>query len=162
VDVYVADNTVLVHDEQGPLAASILAEYTIHLGHRPMRPEITEQRKADAAQALGPGLQARHMVHTDTQHLGIVPFERTQIQLVRRDLVRSDGRPGQREKGDQNVMFALIFAELDFVVQVTLEPEIWSFHTNLDYHTDPPCVFLISISRIITYYRHSVKLGAAR
>jgi hypothetical protein len=63
-----------------------------------MRPEITQERIMDSSQAFGPGIKAWNVVNADTQNLGIISRELSQVGFVRRDLARSYGCPGLRKK----------------------------------------------------------------
>ena len=73
-----------------------------------MRPEIAEQGIVDTAQALCPGLQTGYMVNADAQNLGVQSRELACVGFVRRDLARSDGRPGQRKEHQYNILTAVV------------------------------------------------------
>ncbi len=91
-----------------------------------MRVEVAQQRVGDAAQAFRPGPEAVCAVYAETQNLGLDPFEPVQRGLVRRDLARSDGGPGQREEGQDDVLLAAIVAQAHRAPVVALEGEIRS------------------------------------
>jgi hypothetical protein len=57
----------------------------------------------DAAQRFRPGFEAGDVVDADAQDLGIQSRETGCFSLVRRDLVRSYGGPGQREEGQDDI-----------------------------------------------------------
>ena len=93
-----------------------------------MRPEIAEERKGDPFKALGPGLQTRNMIDAYTQNLGIETFERSQLKLVRRYLIRSDWRPRPWEESNHDIVSPAILAESDGVSLVALQLKVWSLH----------------------------------
>ena len=57
VDIDVADNPLLVDDEDGALGVAFGSQYAVVLGHRAVRPKVAQQRVVDAAQALCPGFE---------------------------------------------------------------------------------------------------------
>jgi hypothetical protein len=90
-----------------------------------MRPEIGKQWIGDPAQAFRPGVQAIFTVDADTQDLGIYPVEPVESDLVRRDLRRSYGCPGQREKGQDNIFSPQIVAQANFFAVLVFQHDIW-------------------------------------
>jgi hypothetical protein len=69
-----------------------------------MRPKVTEQGVGDATQAFSPGFQTGYMINADAQNLDIRSLEPGQDDLVRWDLGRSYGRPGQREESQDDCL----------------------------------------------------------
>jgi hypothetical protein len=109
VDVDVADDPLRVDNKDGPLrAALVVPEYAVLFRDSAVRPEIAQQRVANATQALGPCFETRDVVDADAQDLGIKSRELGQVGLVRRDLVRSDRRPCHREEDEDDVLPAQI------------------------------------------------------
>jgi hypothetical protein len=94
VYVDVAYDALFVDNEEGALALAVLAQDVIALGHLTVGVKVAQERVSYPLQAFGPGAQARNAVYAYTQNLGIHPFEPVERDLVRRDLVRSDRRPG--------------------------------------------------------------------
>ncbi len=56
--------------------------------------KVTQQGVGDPPQALRPCPQTICAIDTQTQNLGLDPSEPVKSDLVRRDLARSDWRPG--------------------------------------------------------------------
>ncbi len=125
VDVDIADNAILVDDKDGPFSITLMAQDAVLSGDFAVRPEIAQQGIGDAVERFSPGLQAGHVIDADTQNLGIHPGELGQSGLVRRDLRRSDGSPGQGEEG-QDDRLSLKVAERDGFAQLTGQGEIGS------------------------------------
>jgi hypothetical protein len=71
VNIDVADDSFLIHDEKRPFRFTLGTEDVVFFGNRAMRPEIAEEGEADTTQAFSPGLQAGNMVNADAQDLGI-------------------------------------------------------------------------------------------
>jgi len=124
VNVHVTHAALFVNDEEGALRSSILTQNAKALGDLAVRVEVAQKWVGDASQAFGPRGEARNAVHTDTQNLGIQPFEAAQCGLVRRDLVCSNGCPGQWEEGDDNILFATVVVQVDLPPVVALQCEI--------------------------------------
>ena len=101
--VHVADDAALVDHEDCALRIALAAQHTVELCHLAMRVEVAEKRVGDAPQAFRPCPQAVFAVNTETQDLGLDPFEPGQCGLVRWDSTRSDGGPGQRKEGQDNL-----------------------------------------------------------
>ena len=71
----VADDALLVDDEQGAFALAIGTQDAELLSHPAVRPEVAEQRIGDAAQAFAPCPQAIFAVYAQTQNLGLDPIK---------------------------------------------------------------------------------------
>jgi hypothetical protein len=102
-----------------------------------MGEEIAQQWIGNASQAFRPGRQARLAVNTQTQDLGLDPIKPVDVGLVRRDLARSDWRPGQGEEGQHNVAFAEVIAQAYHVFLVAFEAKLGRDVSNFKYHFVP-------------------------
>lgn len=69
-------------------------------------------------------------INAYTQNLGVDPFETLQFDLVRRDLARSDRRPGQWEKDQSNIFGPHVIAQAHQFILVAFQNEIGSHLTN--------------------------------
>ena len=65
------------------------------------------------------------MINAYAQDLGIQSRELACVGFVRRDLTRSDGRPCLWVK-HQNDVFTQVITELDVLIQMRWQGEIWS------------------------------------
>lgn len=135
VDIDIADDACLIDDEERPFGLAIGTQYAVLIRNRAMRPEIAEERKTDASQAFGPGLQTGDMVNADAQNLGIQSRELGFLSLVRRDLSASNGGERQGKECDDHVSAAQ-FAERDRRIQVAFEGEIGSGIADFQFHGD--------------------------
>ena len=70
------------------------------------------------------------MINAYAQDLGIQSRELAGVGFVRRDLARSDGRPGQRKEHQHNVL-AEIIAQLDVLIQMGWQGKIWCCLPNI-------------------------------
>ena len=123
VDVDVADHALLVHDEDGPLGKTLIAQNAVLPGHGAQGVEIAQQREGDAAKIFCPCGKAGHVVDADAQNPGIKSCEAVKLGFVGRYLVGSDGRPGKRKKRQHHV-FALQPAEPHLGVEVTFQTKV--------------------------------------
>jgi hypothetical protein len=72
VNVDVADDTVLIEEENRPFRVALDgAKDAVFLDYRGVGPKIAEKGVVDAAEAFGPGYKGRNMVDGDAQDLGI-------------------------------------------------------------------------------------------
>ena len=71
MNVDVLNDSLFIDDENRALSVPFMAQNIVALGDRPVRPEITQQRIRDPAQAFTPGVQAGNVVDADAQDLGI-------------------------------------------------------------------------------------------
>ncbi len=100
-----------------------------------MRVKITQQGVSDAPQAVCPGFQAGLAVDAQTQDLGLDPIEPVKCSLVRRDLARSDRRPGQWEEGQDQVLFPKIITGTDGLSEMAFQTDFWSELSFYQYHS---------------------------
>ena len=94
VNIDILDDTCFVDDENGAFGAPIGTQYTILLGDLAMRPEIAQKWIGNPTQAFSPGLQTRNRINAYAQDLDIQSRKSVVLGLIRRDLRRSDRRPG--------------------------------------------------------------------
>ena len=132
MDVDVADDSLAVDYEDGPFRVALFPFDPVFPGNCGEWRKIAQQGKRNSSQAFRPCLQAGDVIHADTQDLGIESFELGQFSLVGRNLVRSNGGPGQGKEGDQDIVPAQVFAELDGFILVALEGEIRGLDANLN------------------------------
>lgn len=71
VDVDVADDSLLVDDEDRPFREAFFPLDAVFTRHLSQGAEIAQQRKRDAAQTFCPCLEAGDVINTDAQDLGI-------------------------------------------------------------------------------------------
>jgi hypothetical protein len=86
-----------VDNKNRPLRVSFSPLNAIFTSNPVKGTKITQERKGDATKALCPSLEARNVINTDTQNLGIQSLELAKFGFVRWDLVCSDRCPGQGE-----------------------------------------------------------------
>lgn len=132
--VNIADPALLVDNKNCAFAKALRSQYAICLSSLAVRIKIAQQRVSDPPYTLGPCLQTRDAVYTDAQNLGMDPIKPVECGLVRWDLVRSDWRPGQREKHQHDITFPPVIAQPDGRSEVTLQADIHSRLTNLQDH----------------------------
>ena len=109
MNINIANNACLVDNKDRPLRFSIFgAKNAIFFGDCPMRPEVAEEGIIDAAQAFSPGNNAGDMIYANAQDLGVQSRKRGVFCLIRRDLARSDGCPGERVKDHDYILPAQI------------------------------------------------------
>ena len=99
-----------------------------------MRIKVAEQWIGNASQAFRPGGQAGNAVHTKTQNLGLDPFKPVQNGLVRRDLARSDRRPGQWEEGQHDILLVAKIADPDGATEMAFQTDIRGRLTDVKGH----------------------------
>ena len=107
----VADDALFVHNEDRSLGEALGTKDAVLLRYFAVRPEVAQQRDLARTQRLGPGGVRRCAVYAYTQNLGIYRLEAFQVGFVGRDLLRSNGRPGQRVEGKNDVLVLPIVAE---------------------------------------------------
>lgn len=100
-----------------------------------MRIEVAQERIRDAAHAFRPRVKAVRAVYTQTQDLGLDPGEPVKSDLVRRDLSRSDGGPGEREESQHNITFAEIVSQTNFFFCLAFQTEIGSAIADCKCHS---------------------------
>src|SRR5512137_2079541 len=94
VNVDVADDTLLVDDEEGPLTRAVGAEHPVRCGHPPVRVEVGEHREPELAHLVCPGVESGDVVHGDPKQRCIILIEEIHYNIVTGPLVRAHGRPG--------------------------------------------------------------------
>ena len=134
MDVNVADDALLVDYKDGALAAPVLAQDAVLLRHGTVGEEIAQERVGYAAQAVRPGFEAGDAVNGETQDLGLHPIEPVEQRLVRRDLRRSDGRPGKGEKCQDDIASAVL-GKTDFPVFMVFKGEIGGWFSKARGHS---------------------------
>ena len=94
-----------------------------------MGPEITQQWIRNLTKTLCPCFQTRYMINAYAQNLDISRREGSIFCVVRRNLVRSDRRPGQGEK-HENDSFPLQLIQVYISPQMAGEFENRGFIAN--------------------------------
>jgi len=92
------------------------------------------------------------MIDTYAQDLGIQSRELARVGFVRRDLARSDGRPGLREKHQDDV-FPTVVAERYVLIQMRRQGEIWSLLPDIQLHNR-------LLSGVLLYPENIKKMGS--
>jgi len=96
VHIDVADDALLVYDEDGALGVS--SGRNTRTSERPHRAgRSRSERIRNAPKLSAHALRQSGAVHAEAQNLGLDPIEPGQLGLVGRDLVRSDRCPGKRK-----------------------------------------------------------------
>jgi hypothetical protein len=130
VHIGVANEAVLVDDEQGALAVAFRTQDAVFLGGFSMWPKIAQQRVINAPQAVSPGPQAGYAVNAEAQNLGLDPIEPVESGLVGWDLACSNRRPGQGEKGQYDVAYPAIIAQTDGLPQMAVQANVGGGFSN--------------------------------
>jgi len=98
VNIDILNNPLFVDDKNRPFRRAVGAKYAIFLGYFTMRPKIAQQGVRNPFETIGPSFQTRNMIYADAQNLDISLRKLGIVCLVRRNLMRSNRRPGQGEK----------------------------------------------------------------
>ena len=98
MDIDVSNYPLFVDNKNRPLRVPFSPLNTIFTSNPAKGTKITQERKGNAAKAVCPSLEARNVINTDTQNLGIQSLELAKLGFVRWDLVCSDWCPGQGKK----------------------------------------------------------------
>ena len=141
MDVDVADDSLAVDYEDGPFRVALFPFDPVFPGNRGEWRKIAQQGKRNSSQAFRPCLQAGDVIHTDTQDLGIESFELGQFSLVGRNLVRSNGGPGQGKEGKDYGAPAQQRFKPGLLIQVARQGKVRGFLPDFHFHFFPPITF---------------------
>ena len=138
VNLRVSDIPLRVQDERGALVhAPFLVEHAIGFAGRAVRPVVREQRERNAAQFLGPPLEAGRGVGADIQDLAVQLLEFFVVRTEPVDLVRSPAGEGEGHERNHDRPSAET-GERNLLVGVRGEREIRRHAAGLNCHERSP------------------------
>ena len=105
MDIHIADLSLFVDHEQGPFRRAVGTQHTELFRDRTVRPEIGQDGKPEIPHLIRPGKKRGNVVHGDPEKDRVVGFEHLLHDIVAGPLIRTDRRPGGRDKGDHHVLF---------------------------------------------------------
>jgi hypothetical protein len=125
------DYAFLVHNERGSFGESTLPQDAVGLRHISVRPEVAQQENVLYPQRLGPGPIGVRTVDANTQNLGIFLLESLYVSVQGGNLLTSDGGPGQRIEGDNDVALPLEVTQSNVATGMIGKSEIGCFIADL-------------------------------
>src|SRR5437763_513400 len=128
MDVDVADDALLVDDDDGALADSlVLFPDAVFLRHFALGMEVGEKRIVfDSAEGFCKRYVAGNAVNRYAHDLGIIPFKVGHFGLISRHLHGSDRGPVERVKHEYYVLLAAVVAELELLTAAMAgKLEVW-------------------------------------
>ena len=138
VNLRVPDVPLRVQDERGALVhAPFFVEHAVGFAGRAVRPVIREEREGNAAQFLGPRLEAGRGVGADIQDLAVQLLEFFVVRTEPVDLVRSPAGKRERHERDHDRL-ALEARKRDLLVGMRGKREIGRCTTCFRFQGETP------------------------
>jgi hypothetical protein len=130
IDVHMADYAFFIDNERSAFREALITQDAVRLGHLPMRPIVTQERKVFYVQRFCPRRVGRGIVYADAQHLGICRLEPIPISVQVRHFFTSDWRERGWVKREDHILTAIV-TEAVVTAGVILQSEIGCRITDL-------------------------------